>query len=141
VPNYARLVGIDVGTKRCGLAKTDLLKTIASPVGTFSPEEIIIEISRIVEESQVEGFVVGWPLTPNGEEGKATKMVQEFINRLKNLYPSIPVTKIDERYTSNNAKDLMLEIGVPKKKRKQKSRVDRIAAALILQNYLDSQQL
>ena len=141
MPNYARLVGIDVGTKRCGLAKTDLLKTIASPVGTFSPEEIIIEISRIVEESQVEGFVVGWPLTPNGEEGKATKMVQEFINRLKNLYPSIPVTKIDERYTSNNAKDLMLEIGVPKKKRKQKSRVDRIAAALILQNYLDSQQL
>lgn len=141
MPDYARLVGIDVGTKRCGLAKTDLLKTIASPVGTFSPEEIIVEISRIVEESQVEGFVVGWPLTPNGEEGKATRIVQEFINRLKNLYPSIPVTKIDERYTSNNAKDLMLEIGIPKKKRKQKSRVDRIAAALILQNYLDSQQL
>ncbi|MEO9884311.1 MAG: Holliday junction resolvase RuvX [Balneola sp.] len=140
MPIYARLIGIDVGKKRCGLAQTDLLKTIASPVGTFSPDEIILEIAHIVEKSQVEGFVVGWPLTAAGEEGNATVMVQEFINRLKNLYPFIPVIKIDERYTSNRAKELMFEIGIPKKKRKQKERVDRIAAALILQSYLDSQQ-
>lgn len=135
---YARLIGIDVGKKRCGLAQTDLLKTIASPVGTFSPDEIIQEISRIVEESPVEGFIIGWPLTPNGEEGKATEMVQEFINRLKKIYTDIPIIKVDERYTSNQANDLMLEIGIPKKKRRQKERVDRIAAALILQSYLDS---
>lgn len=136
--SYARLIGIDVGTKRCGLAQTDLLQTIASPVGTFSPDEIVEKISRIVEESPVEGFVVGWPLKPNGEEGSATQMVQEFINRLNNLHKDIPIIKIDERYTSNQAKDVMFEIGVPKKKRRQKERVDRIAAALILQNYLDS---
>lgn len=136
--SYARLIGIDVGKKRCGLAQTDLLKTIASPVGTFSPDEIIEKISQIVEESPVEGFVVGWPLTPNGEEGTATQMVQEFINRLKKLHMDIPIIKIDERYTSNQAKDVMFEIGIPKKKRRQKERVDRIAAALILQNYLDS---
>ena len=136
--SYARLIGIDVGTKRCGLAQTDLLKTIASPVGTFSPDEIIEKISQIVEESPVEGFVVGWPLTPNGEEGNATQMVQEFVNRLSNQHKDIPIIKVDERYTSNQAKDVMFEIGVPKKKRRQKERVDRIAAALILQNYLDS---
>ncbi|MFY0684500.1 MAG: Holliday junction resolvase RuvX [Balneola sp.] len=136
--SYARLIGIDVGKKRCGLAQTDLLKTIASPVGTFSPDEIIQEISRIVEESPIEGFIIGWPLTPNGEEGSATQMVQEFINRLKKIYKDIPIIKIDERYTSNQANDLMLEIGIPKKKRRQKERVDRIAAALILQSYLDS---
>lgn len=136
--SYARLIGIDVGKKRCGLAQTDLLKTIASPVGTFSPDEIIQEISRIVGESPVEGFIIGWPLTPNGEEGSATQMVQEFINRLKKIYKDIPIIKIDERYTSNQANDLMLEIGIPKKKRRQKERVDRIAAALILQSYLDS---
>ncbi|MBO6571634.1 MAG: Holliday junction resolvase RuvX [Balneola sp.] len=136
--NYARLIGIDVGKKRCGLAQTDLLQTIASPVGTFSPDEIIDKITHIVEESQVEGFVIGWPLMPNGEEGEATRMVQEFINRLKNLYPDIPVFKIDERYTSNQALDVMIEIGVPQKKRRKKERVDRIAAALILQTYLES---
>ncbi|MEP2448431.1 Holliday junction resolvase [Balneola sp. EhC07] len=136
--NYARLIGIDVGKKRCGLAQTDLLQTIASPVGTFSPDEIIDKITHIVEESQVEGFVIGWPLMPNGEEGEATRMVQEFINRLKNLYPEIPVFKIDERYTSNQALDVMIEIGVPQKKRRKKERVDRIAAALILQAYLES---
>jgi putative Holliday junction resolvase len=132
------LIGIDVGKKRCGLAQTDLLKTIASPVGTFSPDEIIEKISQIVEESQVEEFIVGWPLTPNGEEGEATQMVQEFINRLNKLHGDIPIIKVDERYTSNQAKDVMLKIGVPKKKRRQKERVDRIAAALILQSYLDS---
>jgi putative Holliday junction resolvase len=132
------LIGIDVGKKRCGLAQTDLLKTIASPVGTFSPEEILEKISQIVEKSPVECFVVGWPLTPNGEEGSATQMVQEFINRLQKLHKDIPIIKVDERYTSNQAKDLMLDIGVPKKKRREKERVDRIAAALILQNYLDS---
>lgn len=136
--NYARLIGIDVGKKRCGLAQTDLLQTIASPVGTFSPDEIIDKIAHIVEESQVEGFVIGWPLMPNGKEGEATRMVQEFINRLKNLYPEIPVFKIDERYTSNQALDVMIEIGVPQKKRRKKERVDRIAAALILQAYLES---
>ncbi|MBO6621635.1 MAG: Holliday junction resolvase RuvX [Balneola sp.] len=136
--NYARLIGIDVGRKRCGLAQTDLLQTIASPLGTFSPDEIINKISHIVEGSPVEGIVVGWPLTPNGEEGEATRMVQEFINRLKNLHPDIPVFKVDERYTSNQAVDVMVKSGIPKNKRREKERVDRIAAALILQSYLDS---
>lgn len=136
--NYSRLVGIDVGTKRIGVAQTDLLQTVASPVGTFSQDQVIEEIQRITSQATVAGFVVGWPLTTTGEEGKATEMVSQFINRLKKKFPDIPIHKVDERYTSNKAKEVMILTGVPKKKRQQKERVDRIAAALILQQYLDS---
>lgn len=134
---YARLVGIDVGKKRIGVAQTDLLKTIASPVGTYPPGEVFSVITKIVEESQVQAFVVGWPLTPNGDEGPATEMVEKFMDKLREAFPSIPIEKVDERYTSKKAVESMVAAGVPKKKRREKERVDRIAAALILQNYLD----
>lgn len=137
MPDYSRLVGIDVGKKRIGIAQTDLLKTIASPVGTFSPDAIIGELESIVEKAPVEKFIVGWPLTPKGDEGPATIMVQEFIERLTESFPDIEIVKVDERYTSNKARDLMLEARIPKKKRREKGRVDRIAAAVILQHYLD----
>lgn len=138
---YARIIGIDVGKKRCGLAQTDLLQTIATPVGTFSPDQTIQKIQDLMEGYPIERFVVGWPLKTDGNEGAATEMVQEFINRLSNRFKNIPISKVDERYTSNRAKEVMLEIGIPKKKRRQKERVDRIAAALILQTYLDSNSL
>jgi putative Holliday junction resolvase len=135
---YARLIGIDVGKKRVGIAQTDLLKTIASPVGTFSPEKAFIEIEKIINDVKVEKFVVGWPLSLDGEEGSATQMVQKFIKKLNSTFPNIEVAKVDERYTSNQAVGLMIEAGVPKKKRQEKGRIDRIAAAIILQNYLDT---
>lgn len=135
---YARLIGIDVGKKRIGIAQTDLLKTIATPVGTFSPEEVFTEIEKITDQSPVEKFVIGWPLSLSGEEGSATQMVEEFIKKLRQSFPTIDVAKVDERYTSTQARNLMVEAGIPKKKRQQRGRVDRIAAAIILQNYLDS---
>lgn len=135
---YARLIGIDVGKKRIGVAQTDLLKTIATPVGTFPPEEVFSEIRKITNQAKVEKFVVGWPLNPAGEEGSATQMVQKFLNKLNRTFPDINIVKVDERYTSNKAQRLMIEAGIPKKKRQEKGRTDRIAAAIILQNYLDS---
>ncbi|MBD3616640.1 MAG: Holliday junction resolvase RuvX [Gracilimonas sp.] len=135
---YTRLIGIDVGKKRVGIAQTDLLKTIATPVGTFSPEEVFSEIQKITENSPVEKFVIGWPLSLSGEEGSATQMVDNFIKKLHLSFPNIEIAKVDERYTSTQARSLMVEAGIPKKKRKEKGRVDRIAAAIILQNYLDS---
>ena len=137
---YSRLVGIDVGTKRIGVAQTDLLQTIASPVGTFSPEQIIQELKNIATQAPIAGFVVGWPLNAAGEEGRATEMVTQFVNRIAKIFPSIPIFKVDERFTSNKAKEVMILAGVPKKKRREKQRVDRIAAALILQQYLDSKR-
>jgi putative Holliday junction resolvase len=135
---YARLVGIDVGKKRVGIAQTDLLKTIALPVGTFSPEEALTIVQKITENAFVEKFVVGWPLSLTGEEGPATQMVNNFIKKLRHTFPNIDIVKVDERYTSTQAQSLMIEAGVPQKKRREKGRVDRIAAAIILQNYLDS---
>ncbi|MCH2451396.1 MAG: Holliday junction resolvase RuvX [Gracilimonas sp.] len=135
---YARLIGIDVGKKRVGIAQTDLLKTIAAPVGTFSPEEVFSEIEKISDQFPVEKFVIGWPLSLSGEEGSATQMVENFIKKLRNSFPDIEIVKVDERYTSTQARTLMVEAGIPQKKRKEKGRVDRIAAAIILQNYLDS---
>ena len=135
--DYSRLVGIDVGTKRIGIAQTDLLKTIATPVGTYSPEEVLDRIREITSQSTVDKFIVGWPLTPDGEEGTATQMVDAFLKRLVQSFPDIPVEKVDERNTSNKAVALMVSSGVSKKKRKEKERVDRIAAAVILQTYLE----
>jgi putative Holliday junction resolvase len=136
--DYARLIGIDVGKKRVGIAQTDLLKTIATPVGTFAPDEVITEINKIVHQASVEKFVVGWPLSLQGEEGSATQMVTDFIKKLRQAFPTIEIAKVDERYTSTQARSLMVEAGIPKKKRREKGRVDRIAAAIILQTYLDT---
>ena len=135
---YARLIGIDVGKKRVGIARTDLLKTIASPVGTFPPHQVISELKSISQTNTIEKFIIGWPLSTNGEEGSATEMVDKFIKKLHNAFPDIEIIKVDERYTSNKARELMIEAGIPKKKRQEKGRVDRIAAAIILQNYLDT---
>ena len=135
---YARLIGIDVGKKRIGIAQTDLLKTIATPVGTFPPEKVLGEIKMITERAPVEKFVIGWPLSLSGEEGSATQMVNNFIKKLRQSFPNIDIVKVDERYTSTQARSMMVEAGIPKKKRQEKGRVDRIAAAIILQNYLDS---
>lgn len=135
---YSRLVGIDVGTKRIGIAQTDLLKTFASPVGTFSPEETLHQLKKITEQAPVDTFIVGWPLTSAGDEGKATERVQQFINKLHKTFPEIGIIKVDERHTSTQAMDVMVKAGVPKKKRREKERVDRIAAALILERYLET---
>lgn len=136
--NYARLIGIDVGKKRVGIAQTDLLKTIASTVGTFSPEEAIEQIGKMTDKDNIEKFVVGWPLSLDGEEGSATQMVQKFIKKIHKAFPDIDIVKVDERYTSNQAREIMIKTGTPKKKRREKGRVDQIAAAIILQNYLDT---
>lgn len=135
---YARLIGIDVGKKRVGLAQTDLLKTIATPVGTFPPEEVMDEIRGIMEQAPVEKIIIGWPLSLQGDEGTATQMVDDFIKKIHHSFPDLEVVKVDERYTSTQARDMMVEAGIPKKKRQEKGRVDRIAAAIILQNYLDT---
>lgn len=135
--NYSRLVGIDVGTKRIGIAQTDLLKTFASPVGTYAPNKVFEALRSISNESKIDAFIVGWPLTTSGEEGIATERVRSFMGELKKAFPTIKIITVDERYTSNQAFDVMIKAGTPKKKRREKERVDRIAAALILERYLE----
>lgn len=134
---YGRLIGIDVGTKWIGLARTDLLRTVANPIGTFSSDEVFDKLRELVEREQVVKFVVGWPLTPNGGEGQAIEMVKQFLTKLTTLFPDIEIAKVDERYTSKEAVQVMVEAGVPKMKRRDSDRINRAAAAIILQKYLE----
>ncbi|NBC02273.1 MAG: Holliday junction resolvase RuvX [Bacteroidetes bacterium] len=137
--NFGRILGIDVGGKRVGIARTDLLRTVANTVATFSPEDSFIEVERqIKEEGPVIAIVVGWPLTPDGEPTNATQMAQEYYNHLKKRYRDIEIHKMDERYSTKQAMDAMKEAGVSRKRREKKGRLDQAAAALILQQFLEA---
>lgn len=134
---YGRLVGIDVGTKWIGLARTDLLRTVANPIGTYHTTEVFDKLKELVREERIEKFVVGWPLTPGGDEGDAIKMVENFITELQTTFPDIDIAKIDERYTTKEAIRAMVEAGVPKMKRRKSDRINKAAAAIILQKYIE----
>lgn len=133
---YGRILGIDVGTKWTGLAQTDLLKTAANPIGTFPTKKVHDEIERIVHSGKIDLIVVGWPLTPEGNEGKAIKMVKHFNKILRQRLPDIKIVKMDERFTTKMANMAMEEAGVPKMKRNNTYRRNSAAAAVILQEYL-----
>jgi putative holliday junction resolvase len=135
--NYGRIIGIDVGTKRVGLARSDLLQTSANPAGTFSPEQVFSELEKYQKDYPIYAFVVGWPLSASGEITKSTGMAKAFIKKLNKHFPDIPVYKMDERYSSKQAVQNMIQSGIPKMKRREKERVDQAAAALILQKFLE----
>lgn len=134
---YGRIVGIDVGTKWVGLARTDLLRTVANPIGTYYYDDVFDKLEQLIEEERVELIVVGWPLTPAGHEGKAIKMVEKFLTEFRSRFPDMEVEKVDERYTSKEAVRAMVEAGVPKMKRRQSDRINQAAAAIILQKYIE----
>jgi putative Holliday junction resolvase len=137
VAEYGRIIGIDVGTKWIGLARTDLLKTVANPIGTYYVDDVFEALEEQVENENVEKIVVGWPLTPEGDEGRAIKMVEEFLTKLEAQFPDIEIAKIDERYTTKEAVRAMVEAGVPKMKRRESDRINQAAAAIILQKYIE----
>lgn len=110
---------------------------IASPIGTYSQSEAIEKIRVAVAEGEIEKVVIGWPVSLQGKEGESTQMVTRFINLLKKKVPEIEVNKLDERFTSKVAQQSILESGARKKKRQDKKLVDAVAAAVLLQNYLD----
>lgn len=135
-----RLIGIDVGNSRVGLAQSDVLRILASPIGTFSRKEVFKKLEAIVSEESIEKFVVGWPLTLKGEDGDAVQMVRSFLGELRKLFPGIEVVTLDERFTSSMAQKVVMQSGVSKKRRRDKGNIDTIAAAIILQDYLDRQK-
>lgn len=134
---YYRCIGIDVGSKRVGLARSDLLRTVANPVGTYPVQEVFHKLEELIQNERVKKFVVGWPLTPRGEEGEATEGVDLFINKLKTRFPHVEVVKVDERYTSKEAVKVMIRAGRSQKERTKRGRIDKAAASIILQKYLD----
>ena len=133
-----RILALDIGRKRTGIAVTDSLKLIANGVATVSTGKVFDFLTSFPYTEQIELFVVGMPRQMNNEPSEAVKYVEPVINRLKKLYPSIPVRLIDERFTSKIAHQTMLAGGVKKKGRQNKALVDTISATIILQSYLES---
>lgn len=135
--NLKRIIGIDVGTKRVGLAQSDPTRTIASPIGTYSPDEILAKI--VAEALNIQTIVVGWPLSMRGHEGASTEMVTKFVDRIRKKLPDADIQFLDERFTSTIANQSIRHTVTSKKKRQDKGLVDTIAAAILLQSYLDRQ--
>lgn len=134
---HPRIAAVDFGVRRVGLALTDPLRMFAQPLGTFSQDEAVAQLMRVLAQDGLETVVVGWPLTEDGQEGKATRRVEPYFGRLRNALPGVTVVKHDERFSSRRASAVLVASGVKKKARREKGRLDAAAAALILQDYLD----
>ena len=133
-----RILGIDYGRKRTGLAVTDPLKIIAGNLATVPTHTLMAFIKDYVAREQVEQIVIGQPTHLNGEHSESMKYITPFVNTLKKELPDMPVVMYDERFTSTIAHQAMIDGGMKKSDRRDKSRVDAIAATIILNDYLQS---
>ncbi len=132
-----RILCIDWGAKRTGIAVTDPLKIIASALTTVETKELFSFLKNYIRQEAVETILVGMPLNLDDSQTHATSGVQQFINRLKKEFANIPVKTIDERYTSKMAVRAMIDMGMKKKDRRKKENIDSIAATLMLQEHLN----
>lgn len=136
----ARILAIDYGGKRTGLAVTDPLQIIATGLATIESKELIPFLKKYISAEQVELIVIGLPKNWDESDTHGTPLVEAAIKKIKKEFPHMPLTTVDERYTSKMAKDAMLQMGMKKKDRQIKGNVDIIAATIILQEYLQSNQ-
>ena len=136
----ARILSIDYGKKRTGLAVTDPLQLIAGGLATVSTSELFDYLCRYVEREAVERLVIGEPRQPNGQPSENLARVQQFVNRWRKAMPQIPIEDYDERFTSVLAHQAMLEGGLRRKARQDKALVDEISATIILQDYMRSRK-
>ena len=132
-----RIIGIDYGRKRVGVAASDPLRIFASALDTVPSAKIIEYLKQYAENETVERFVVGYPMNLDNTPSEAAADVEIFLKQLKKHFPTIPVTLEDERFTSVLAHRAMIDGGVRKMARRDKAAVDKVSAALILQTYLD----
>ena len=132
----SRIISIDYGLKRTGLAVTDPLQIIATGLTTVHSKELIPFLKDYFEKEAVELIIIGEPKNWDNTDTHATPLVEKCIGELQKNFPAMPIKKVDERYTSKMAKDAMLEMGMKKKDRRNKALVDEIAATIMLQEYL-----
>ena len=135
------MMGLDVGKVRIGIALSDSLRLTAQPHSVLTRknlDEDLSAIARLADQEEVETIIIGWPRTLRGQSSESTQMAEAFAEALQGRLPGIPIELWDERLTSVQAEAMLLEADVRRKKRKQVT--DKIAAALILQSYLDRQR-
>ena len=132
-----RIIGIDYGRKRVGVAVSDPLGIFASALETVHSAKIIEYLKNYSQNETIVRFVVGYPVNMNGAPSEAAKDVDVFLKHLAKAFPDIPVTLEDERFTSVLAHRAMIDGGMKKQNRQKKESVDKISAAIILQSYMD----
>jgi len=133
-----RILAIDYGLKRTGIAVTDPLQIIASGLTTIESLQLIPFLKNYFSKEQVDKIVVGEPRNLNNSSTDATALVEKAIRQIESSFPSIPIIRIDERFTSKMASRAMIDMGMKKKQRQNKGLVDEIAATILLQGYLVS---
>jgi putative holliday junction resolvase len=134
----ARILAIDYGKKRSGIAVTDPLQIIASGLTTVDSEGLIYWLKQYIKQEQVELVLIGYPLGLDDMPTDATPLVDKFIRNFKKVFPDLPISTADERYTSKMAVQAMIDMGMKKKQRQLKGTIDEISATIILQEYLES---
>jgi putative Holliday junction resolvase len=133
-----RIIGIDYGNKRIGLAVTDPLQIFASPLDTVKPIEFDDYIQNYQKTEKIDEFIIGYPVQMNNQPSESVKYIDPFLKKIKKKFPDIPVHLVDERFTSKLAFQTMIDGGVKQKGRRDKAMVDKISASIILQSFLDS---
>ena len=137
----ARILSIDYGRKRTGIAVTDPLQIIAGGLATVSTSELFDWLQTYLQQEPLERIVIGEPRQPNGQPSENLQRVQQFVNRWRKAHPEVPIEYYDERFTSVLAHQAMLDGGLRKKSRQDKALVDEIAATIILEDYLRSRKM
>ncbi len=134
----ARIICLDYGGKRTGIAVTDPLQIIATALETVTTNDLISFLKKYFQSEEVELILIGYPLNLNNSPTHATALVNAAIKKIKQSFPQIPIQKIDERFTSQMASRAMVEMGMKKKDRQKKENTDIIAATIMLQEYLQN---
>jgi len=134
----ARLLAVDYGTKRTGIAITDELQIIASGLTTVETKDLLSFLKDYISKEKVELFIVGEPKQMNNEVSESEAAILPFIKKLSIAIPQIPIVRVDERFTSKMAFQTMIESGLSKGQRRNKALVDEISATIILQSYMSS---
>ncbi len=136
-----RILAIDYGQKRVGLAVTDELRMIAGALTTVQSSDVIRFLKDYLLKEQVDCIVVGYPLTLQNQPSESARFTEPFVKHLQRTFPQIPVERMDERFTSKMATAAILESGAKKKDRQNKALVDKVSAVIILQSYLEMKSM
>ena len=133
-----RILAIDFGLKRTGIAITDEMQIIASGLTTVETKNLLSFLDSYLKDENVELFLIGLPKQMNNKASESEQHILPFITKLENKYPTIPIKRIDERFTSKIAFQTMIDSGLKKKQRRNKALIDEVSATIILQSYLYS---
>lgn len=136
-----RVLAIDFGLKRVGIAVSDPLRIAAGPLTVLPPDEALRFLVGYLRKEPVDVLVVGDPLDLQGRPGLLHQALERFLSALEKQFPQLPVERVDERFTSRMARQTLVAAGLPKAKRRQKERTDQVSAMLILQHYLEKKSL